>query len=81
MEVLCLMKWWQHNTTRQSNNKFADKLEVQPLQNQVRENVEAWETASVMYVHFEFCKVLVKERKFVHLLAKDLTEVDWSTHQ
>ena len=28
---------------------------------------------------FEFSKVPVEERKFVCLLAKDLTEVDWST--
>ena len=33
----------------------------------------------MMYVSFEFSKVPVEERKFVRLLAKDLTEDDWST--
>ena len=32
-----------------------------------------------MYEPFDFSKVPVEERKFVCLLAKDLTEVDWST--
>ena len=59
--------------------QIAEKLEVQQLQNQVRENVETWETASVMYMPFKFSKVPVEERKFVHLLVKDLTEEDWST--
>ena len=59
--------------------QIAEKLELQQLQNQVRENVETWETTSVMYVPFEFRQVPVEERKFVCLLAKDLTEVDWST--
>ena len=48
----------------------AKKLEVQQLQNQVRENVETWETASVMYLPFEFSQVPVQEveaRKFVPL--------------
>ena len=48
------------------------------MQNQVREYVETWEMASVMYVPFEISKVLVEERKFVCIFAKDLTEVDWS---
>ena len=41
--------------------------------------VETWETASVLYVLFNFCKVQGEERKFIRLLAKDLAEVDWST--
>ena len=47
---------------------------MQQVQNQVHENVETWETASVMYVPFKFSQVPVEERKFVPLLAKDLTE-------
>ena len=59
--------------------QIAEKLEVQQLQYKVHENVETWETVSVMYMPFEFRKVLVEERKFVCLLANNLTEVDWST--
>ena len=32
-----------------------------------------------MYEPFNFSKVPGEERKFIRLLAKDLTEVDWST--
>ena len=46
----------------------------------VLENVETWETASVLYEPFNFGKVSIEERKFICLLAKDLGEVDWSTH-
>ena len=59
--------------------QIAEKLEVQQLQNQVQENVETWETTSATYVLFEFSQVQVEEKKFVCLLAKDLTKVDWST--
>ena len=45
------------------------------MHNTVLENVETWETASVMYVLLDFSKVPVEERKFVCLL----TEGDWST--
>ena len=45
----------------------------------VLENVETWETASVLYTLFNFSMVPGEERKFIRLLAKDLTEVDWST--
>ena len=54
------------------------KLEVLQLQNAVRENVEVWETAAVLYKEFNFEAVLQDERKFVCLLAKDLGEIDWS---
>ena len=43
------------------------------------ENVDTWETASVLYKPFDFIQVPGEERKFIHLLAKDLAEVDWST--
>ena len=59
--------------------QIAENLEVQHLHNAVLENMETWETASVMYMPFDFSKVPVEERKFVRLLAKDLIEVDWST--
>ena len=59
--------------------QLADKLEVQHLHYAALENVETWETASVMYKPFNFSKVPGEERKFIRLLAKDLTEVDWST--
>ena len=49
------------------------------MHNAVLENVETWETASVTYEPFDFSKVPGAERKFICLLAKDLTEVDWST--
>ena len=55
------------------------KLEVLQLQNAVRENVETWETASILYKPFKFNAVRQEERKFVRLLAKYLMEVDWST--
>ena len=55
------------------------KLEVLHLQNAVRENVEVWETAAVLYTEFNFNSVPQDERKFVRLLAKELGEVDWST--
>ena len=54
------------------------KLEVLHLQNAVRENVEVWETAAVWYTELNFNSVPQDERKFVHLLAKELGEVDWS---
>ena len=41
--------------------------------------MESWETASVVYVLFNFGNVPENERKFIRLLAKDLGEVDWST--
>ena len=53
-------------------------MEVLKLQNAVRENVEVWETAAVSYKEFNFEAVPQDERKFVHLLAKDLREIDWS---
>ena len=59
--------------------QLAEKLEVQHLNNAVLENVETWETASVLYVPLDFSKVPGEERKFICLLAKDLAEVDWST--
>ena len=43
------------------------------------DNVETWETATVVYEPFNFGKVPGEERKFIRLLAKDLGEVDWST--
>ena len=45
----------------------------------VLENVETWETASVLYKPFNFGMVPSEERKFIRLLAKELGEVDWST--
>ena len=45
----------------------------------VLENVETWETASVLYTLFNFSMVPGEERKFIHLLAKELVEVDRST--
>ena len=57
--------------------QLTGKLEVLQLQNAVQENVETWETASVWYKNFN--SVPQEEQKFVHLLAKKLTEVDWST--
>ena len=74
------MKGWvaaQYHQAKQQ--QIAEKLEVQQLQNQVRENVETWENANVMHVSLTSSQVPVEERKFVCLLAKDLTEVDWST--
>ena len=59
--------------------QLADKLEVKHLHNTVLENVETWETASILYVPFNFSKVLGEERKFIRLLAKDLEEVDGCT--
>ena len=59
--------------------QLAEKLEVQYLHDAVLENVETWETASVLYTPFNFSMVLGKERKFILLLAKELAEVDWST--
>ena len=59
--------------------QLTEKLEVLQLQNAVREKVETWETASILYEPFKFNAVPQEERKFVCLLAKDLTEVDWST--
>ena len=59
--------------------QLAGKLEVLQLQNAVRENVEVWETAAVLYKEFNFEAVPPDERKFVRLLAKDLGEMDWST--
>ena len=52
--------------------QLAEKLEVQHLHNAVLQNVETWETASVMYKPFDFCKVLGEEKKFFRLLAKNL---------
>ena len=49
------------------------------MQEAVLENVETWETASVLYKPFNFRKVPGEERKFICLLAKELAEVDWST--
>ena len=68
VQILRLMKRWQHNTTKQSNNRLLRN------QSQVHETVETWETTNVMYMPFEFSQVPVEERKFVPLLAKDLTE-------
>ena len=56
-----------------------EHLKVQHLQDAVLENVETWETASVLYKRFNFSKVPGEERKFICLLAKELGEVDWST--
>ena len=50
--------------------QITEKLEVKQLQNQVRDFVETWETASVM--PFEFSQEPVEERKCFPLLAKDL---------
>ena len=60
-------------------HRLAEKLEVQHLHNAVQENVETWETASILYVPFNSSKVPGEERKFIRLLAKELAEVDWST--
>ena len=43
------------------------------------ENVETWETGSILYVPFNFSQVPGEERKFICLLAKELAEVDWRT--
>ena len=59
--------------------QLAVRLEVQQLHDAVLENVETWETASVLYEPFNFDKVPSEERKFIRLLAKELGEVDWST--
>ena len=59
--------------------QLATQREVQQLKNAVHDNAEAWETASVVYVPFNFGIVPENERKFIRLLAKDLGEVDWST--
>ena len=59
--------------------QLAAKLEVQQLQDAVLNNVETWETATVVYEPFNFGMVPGEERKFIRLLAKDLGEVDWST--
>ena len=49
------------------------------LKRQVQDNAEAWETANVVYVPFNFGSVPENERKYIRLLAKELGEVDWST--
>ena len=59
--------------------QLAVRLEVQHLHDAVLENVENWETASVLYTPFNFGVVPGEERKFIRLLAKELGEVDWST--
>ena len=59
--------------------QLAVQREVQQLKNAVNDNAESWETASVVYVPFNFGIVPENERKFIRLLAKDLGEVDWST--
>ena len=59
--------------------QLAEKLEVQHLHDAVLENVETWETASVLYTPFNFSMVPGEERNFIRLLAKVLVEVDWST--
>ena len=59
--------------------QLAVRLEVQHLHDAVLENVENWETASVLYTPFNFGMVPGEERKFICLLAKELVEVDWST--
>ena len=59
--------------------QLAVRLEVQQLKNAVHDNVESWETASIVCVPFNFGNVPENERKFIRLLAKDLGEVDWST--
>ena len=64
----------QYHQTKQQ--QLAEKLEVQPLHNTVLENVETWETASVLYKPFDFTQVTEEEIKFIRLLAKDLVEVD-----
>ena len=56
--------------------QLAVRLKVQQLQDAVIDNVETWETASVVYEPFNFGKVQGEERKFIRLLAKDLGEVD-----
>ena len=56
--------------------QLAVKLEVQQLQDAVLNNVETWETATVVYEPFNFGMVPGEERKFICLLAKDLGEVD-----
>ena len=53
--------------------------EVNQLKRQVQENSEAWETATLEYVPFNFNNVPEIERKYIRLLAKDLGQVDWST--
>ena len=59
--------------------QLAVQREVQQLKNAVHDNAESWETASVVYVPFNFGSVPENEKKFFCLLAKDLGEVDWST--
>ena len=59
--------------------QLAVRLEVQQLQDAVLDNVEIWETASVVYEPFNFGQVPSEERKFIQLLARDLGEVDWNT--
>ena len=53
--------------------------EVLQLKRQVQDNAEAWETANVVYVPFNFGSVPENERKYIRLQAKELGEVDWST--
>ena len=59
--------------------QLAVRLEVQQLHDAVLENVETWETASVLYEPFNFRNVPSEERKFIRLSAKELGEVDCST--
>ena len=49
--------------------QLAVQREVQQLKNAVHDNAESWETASVVYVPFNFGIVPENERKFIHLLA------------
>ena len=56
--------------------QLAVQREVQQLKNAVHDNVESLETASVVYVPFNFGIVPDNERKFIRLLAKGLGEED-----
>ena len=56
---------------RAKQQQLAFKLEVQQLQDAVLDNVETWETATVVYEPFNFGMVPGKERKFIRLLATD----------
>ena len=44
--------------------QLAVQMEVQQLKDAVHDNVETWETASIVYVPFNFGNVLQNERKF-----------------
>ena len=51
--------------------QLAVQREVQQLKNAVHDNAESWETASVVYVSFNFVIVPENEQKFIRSLAKE----------